>query len=406
MFQCETCGRIYKKFKFYQKHLRDQACTPDGRFKCVECKLIFKKLSTMREHRRTTHNYTRTYPCSRCHKIFQSAQTLQNHLQTHKTDELFHAVKTSFKGAFCHYRLDFPNPLRSLEEMKNQYEDRIVLKLQDLLADLGYYKVNFVVMTKMTKFVDENNEENTINTPFRTNSQLIYPQDSLQDHFHNALVQVGQTIDEFTENGSGYILQGIYSITLEVGKCRPLAGSCSLHVVKRQLVRQPSSESKESKEFISIQDQEECYSEHDCFFIALAKHFQKFGPFKNFSIETLVSIIDRGDVRSPVDIRDIDKLESLNANRLDFGVNVIFQASSDAYLPLYATRRLKAEYTVNLLLFHVIKDEQKTLHYALIEDIEDLFPIIYRDKKRRKGVLCMNCFHHYTSQLGLYFERL
>ncbi|XP_075158031.1 uncharacterized protein LOC142231301 [Haematobia irritans] len=107
---CKQCSKSFRSQQILDEHKAQQACTnpivvrygrprfeippeyialsPDNRYKCYFCKMMFKSISNYKTHL-LIHENIKPFPCSQCPKSFRTRYALSNHELIHNNEKPF-----------------------------------------------------------------------------------------------------------------------------------------------------------------------------------------------------------------------------------------------------------------------------------------------------------------------------
>ena len=89
-FECETCGKCFKKRRDLNVHVRIH--TGEKPFPCKTCKKVFAYSSALKAHART-HTGEKPYVCKYCNKGFTQSTHLKSHERIHTGEKPYKCKK-------------------------------------------------------------------------------------------------------------------------------------------------------------------------------------------------------------------------------------------------------------------------------------------------------------------------
>ena len=295
-------------------------------FHCNECNLTFTRRYNRDRHARDAHNGEgRLYDCVICAQHFPSIELLHRHIDSHPPDAEYRIVEQLYRASCTVYRKNYVPPVASLELTLLQDMDNVVRVMAREVALKKLVKFGIVTTVQFIKV--ENGEvvadvEHYLRSP-------SYVLSRYQDHaeiFLFCYQRVKTAMEDFLENGSGFILNAVYRTDLEFGRCLPLNAGCgeSVSVTTRRDVKLLQMVEEEGDRELT----------DDCFFTAIAHHFtNSCDPAVNS--HWIAHHLDVGGIRTPVDIRSVRRFEKQN-ERLNLRVSIIAEEEGDFY-PLYVS---------------------------------------------------------------------
>jgi hypothetical protein len=190
---------------------------------------------------------------------------------------------------------------------------------------------------------------------------------------------VQDRIDDFLENGSGWVFNGIRALDLELGNCNSLNGSCNKYSVKftKDLKKIKPSNKK-----------------NNCFFHAVAYHFVRKDNAKK--LDNFIAKYLNITIPNPVCIKDIPKFENENGH-LKFKINVLY-IEDDCVYPLLFSKNIKAKHHITLVLYKTVMKNKVVNHYTYVTDVDKFLQKNYKGDKKTydKSIRCLNCFTKFS----------
>ena len=353
--------------------------------------------------------------------MFVSRETLLKHrAKKHPLRTDFKLHSSSHKGACSIYRLDMPDEISNLSECMDFVFPRVLNLLSHQVAEKKHLKVAFVLTLRFRRIESESKEREgeegreviTINVRSPSRSFQLHSEEN-EEKTGQMLDHISTVTDDFVHHGSGWVLIDVICFDLSIGRCAPLSGGCTLHVMERK-------RGKEREITNPLLQPGKAQDGTRCFFHAVALFFLIQCGMESPSLSHLESFIAANmceNVSGPVPIKHIGAFEKANSH-LGFGINVVFMDEEGEIFPCRPTPLLNAEHMINLLLFFAPPSENKEdggereeganeaqMHYALIPDIQDVL------SKRRKSetghyytmkrFLCFNCFTSFFTRDAL-----
>ena len=455
---CKKCGTIFKSFELYLNHA--QNCQVSARkkklFECNYCQKVFKRNYNLRRHLRSAHindvgmsgagtnGLARLFACGICKINFVSRDRMKQHRQSvhEKVVTEFRQVEEAHRRAVRVLRLDYPEDICDVTSALQYSHPHVCRELERERARSGYFKFNLVLTIEFVKINEENVPSQSTVAPFRSRMTRVIPMNSLDAELTAAYQLIHESATSYLERGSGWIIDEILHLDLELAACLDLAGKCySSHTISWRgndgfvLASDgflPGGERTRCDELKKVfGDRAE---NKDCFYIALARHFNRNvtdrGKLLQYAADNF-----RGIKKSdkPVGVQDIAKFENQNE---DLAINVVYLDEKNRILPVRVSPRVSAKHQVALLLIyadgegqHINKafdedsndddgddtlDEslfinreasQELMHYICIEEPHSFFAKRMNQAKRKEKkyahYLCFNCFNGFQTEKAL-----
>ena len=325
----------------------------------------------------------RLFACGMCNISFASRAEMKSHRSiTHEriTTE-FHAVQTAHRRAIAVSRLDYPDYIGDVSSAFKYSHNHLCRHLEkEASTTNGFFKFGLVLTIEFIQVDEDNLVTQSIVVPFRSRVITAKPMDELNEEISDAYDLMQNSVLSFIERGSGWIIDDIMHLDVEVSRCLDLAGRCySSHIISWNKNTGYIIDNRGFHPLNTTSSLEFGRGDGnmDCFYIALARHFRRDTSDRHELLEYAssrfkgVQITDKA-----VSLRDIDRFEELNEN---VAINVIFMDEDNKILPARASSRIRAEHQVVLLLTFIETnlttkreewiptDVQNNMHYICIE---------------------------------------
>lgn len=385
-----------------------------------------------------TTSTAKMFACGICYISFPfRAQMKEHRMKAHQQSTTsFREVQTAHRKAIQVLRLHYPNGegiIDAVSAFKHSHK-MLCAEIERQKAVCGLFKFSIVLSIEFIQIDEENLVSQSIVVPFRSKMIRVLPMTDIDDDITDAYEFIQNSILGFVNRGSGWIVDDILHIDLEVAKCLDLAGSCfSSHTIswtsssgyvlakdgfesQARLVSKSTDE--DFRRELDSADNNNLFgsasSNKDCFYIALARHFNRETDDRN-----ILLTYARANFKSiktgaaPISLRGIDAFEKANE---DISVNVVFEDEDDRLIPVRASSRVTAKHQVLLLLVYVRPKDLTTdsfwnenatntlMHYVCIENHADFLAKRVRTSfqlRKYPRYPCFNCFNGFSSQQSL-----
>lgn len=421
-FRCTRCNKSFRRKAYYMKHVENEVCS-EKRFNCHVCGSQFSRKRNLDKHVAAMHGGSgqrvdHVYSCGLCDRFFRSKAEVKEHRDEHMLE------KAAGRGSECGFqqiahahrkrcellRLTFPEEVYFLPQAFVYALSRLVDLLKIRQAQLKMFKFSMVLHVEFIKLNEEAQIETTIVTPFRTDSFKVMPMANVAHHVLNGFSQIMSTIEDFTGLGSGWTVNEILYLDVELVQCRSLTGGCGSHKLafaKRRGVEFTSAgftkppipltaEEEEEKRFNELNHMWQ--HEQNCFYLGVAEHFVSGeAHMREFVQHELVCTAP-----TPVKLEDIAAFEAANT-KLDMSINVFYKSDDDQIYPVHVSKNIDARNIIALMLATTDSGQpgESDMHYAYISDVDSL--LAPRDahskgRKRTGAKLCFNCMNFQFGQ--------
>ena len=369
MYVCEHCNKNFVNAYTFNRHKKNTCrdvlrgagkLKKDAGFYCEQCNRHYTSRRYYLRHKQRFHNNVRmAYPCGLCQRFFESAHDLDLHRsQAHVRRSEFYLKHKALRSTCQIYRLDLPKRLKSINDAIEYSSLKFLEFLEEKVEDLNSLKFSIVLGAEYEQGQDDNEaERERMLMNFRSPAQTLLQFQDVSPLVAKALLGVESNAEQFNANGSGWVLQRMLYVDIEMGKCFQLSGSCSLH----EIITCKGLKNSESASTMEIHKDDEwpstdmeTHNDGRCFYLAIASYFLNDRKDKQ-TIEKYISenIYEVLDV--PVRVKDISTFEEAN-HHLNCSINVIYKNIHGELYPVHISKR-KSKYVINLLLFYIAQPD-------------------------------------------------
>ncbi|KAJ8967216.1 hypothetical protein NQ317_001325 [Molorchus minor] len=306
-----------------------------------------------------------------------------------------YVIRSAFKCRIVSYRAHSKEYHINYTLFFNELKSKIIELLEEVLNRHKIVKVNMEAFARYTLPTKEISDVKSFNTPNEIVDQSM-DLSSVWEKFVDLMIN--QTT-EFQERDSGWALEQIMYLEVNVNKYSPMRGSSFINLPK-------FIENK--KAVVNIRNSDNC-----CFAWAVTSalylpHGRINQPtsYPHFS-----TVLNMTGIDFPVKLKDISKFEDLNNISINvYGLESRFEDNRLKYEivgPLrYSQKKLRMH--VNLLLIfdecgrdHRCSNDCSNVHYCWIKDLSRLVSYQVSATKKKKyfcdGCLRNDCNHIYTT---------
>ena len=210
---------------------------------------------------------------------------------------------------------------------------------------------------------------------------VILTTEDIETFLKEAYAQLDKHVEKFTSNGSGWILDNVLSLSVNIAKYQPLKGSSYIELPKYL---------KDKKAIVNVKNQDD-----ECLKWALLaalhpvkkdpQRVNKYMQFKELRFT---------EVDFPTPLSQMPKVERLN----NLAINVFGYSKQAGIHPLYLTKDLTPD-PINLLMITEVKDGKVFSHYCWIKNFDKLC----HDQTKHEHRLhyCLRCISPHSSERTL-----
>ena len=202
---------------------------------------------------------------------------------------------------------------------------------------------------------------------FQSKPMVTLTEEDIEPFVADAHSQSDKYVDKFTNDGSGWILDSVMSLSVNVAKYAPLKGSSYIELPKYLQTK---------KAIVNVKNED-----NKCLKWALLSclHPAKKDPQRVNKYMQFKGLRFTG-VDFPVPLSQMPKVERLN----NLAINVFGYSKQAGVHPLYLTKaHTGTRDPINLLLITEVKDGQTKSHYSWIKDFNRLSQDQTRHKERK-----------------------
>ena len=251
-----------------------------------------------------------------------------------------------------------------------------------LLTELGkqQYKCSLIVQLAFYKPFNQTTTDWAC-PHFQSKPMAILKEEDIEPFLADAHVQLNKHVDKFTNNGSGWTLESVMSLSVNIAKYAPLKGSSYIELPKYL---------KDKKAIINVKNED-----NKCLKWALlsALHPAKKDPQRVNKYMQFKELRFSG-VDFPVPLSQMPKVEQLN----DLAINVFGYSKQAGIHPLYLSKDHTRD-PINLLMITEVKDGKTISHYCWIRDFNRL--CFNQNKHHGKTFFCTGCISPHCSERTL-----
>ena len=292
--------------------------------------------------------------------------------------QLSQAVPKRFLKAFTHI------PEEEMDTMS--FFARIFPALVALLTgELSFhqFKVSLVLKVEMTKTTADGKTK--VQTPyFSSKPYTILSQHDIENAIEEGHQAIDAQLDKWTKEGSGWVVNRVLCLYVNIAKYTPLKGSSYIELPKYLQTK---------KAIVNVKNQD-----NECLKWALisALHPVEHGshPDRVWKYKPYENELNFAGVGFPVTLKDIPKVEKQN----NLAINVFGYSQQAGIHPLYLTNDLDHE-PINLLLLTEVKDGKFISHYSWIKDFNRLCQDQTKHANRKH--FCLRCISPHSSERTL-----
>ena len=312
--------------------------------------------------------------------IVDDIRNLYPDIPEKKTERIFHLHK-SFKNYLRSWVVTGREDDKDLMKFFENVEGIITQKLLEELNDLTSIKYQLCIQTKLEKFQKENLE--TAHPYFRNIQSIIRNPSDISSSISKAQQQIQEKLEKWTHNGSGWQVEHIEKLYLDISKYEPFKGGSYIKTPKYY---------SDKKAIINVQNKDD-----NCLRWALKSW--KF-PAETHSERPTKYPSDDGfnftGISTPTPISEISKVEKMN----NLAINVFGNTSNNKSVMIYRVSEMPKEIPrINLFLITIKEKGMCRSHYTWIKNLNRL--LHDQTKHNGKKFFCERCLQGYSKEKKL-----
>ena len=248
-----------------------------------------------------------------------------------------------------------------------------------LLTELGKQQYKCSLIVQLAFYKPYQRTTDWACPHFQSKPMVILKEEDIEPFLADAHAQLDKHVDKFTNNGSGWTLESVMSLSVNIAKYAPLKGSTYIELPKYL---------KDKKAIINVKNEN-----NKCLKWALlsALHPVKKDPQRVNKYIQFKELRFTG-VDFPTPLSQIPKVELQN----NLGINVFGYSESAGIHPLYITQD-NDKSPINLLLITKVKDGKTNSHCTWIKNFNRLCSA--ENKHNGETFFCLRCISpHWTQE--------
>ena len=353
-YECGIFGSKFTESRNVIRHLKTvHGCQTYT--KCKHCTQIYGDTSSCARHEDDAHDTHTEAP-------EQVKSTIEQQKPKHAIGKFFQSV-----------RLQADNQIDVFNFVTEHMED-LKLFVRNKIAELGPLKIQLSVFVQMLKPTDNTK----VGCHANTKSKVLTTELS-DDEIFEMVDQMNNSIQMFSSGGSGFVVQKIDHLDININKFKPIRGS-SYIATPAALVG--------NNFLLNIRN-----NDNKCFaYSVLAAMFpQKNNRERQNKYKPNLHKLNFDNIEFPMSLTDVPKFEKQN----NIGIKV-FGFEKNKILPLY----LSANGTQKVIPLLLLTDGF-TSHYCLITNFHAFMARQFSGKEHHRYKFCERCLHGFQDAVLL-----
>ena len=366
---CRQCNLEFSNQIVLKKHMKKN----HGQKTCTVCQLSFKKKIQLERHILNKHE---PMTCGQCNLKFSNRIELKKHMQKTHRQKNHHKIKTRVSEKDEHISNEILEEDESSEQIA--FNKLLLTKCwrirgaKDPLTLMSGYKKNithhliplliknpqkiYIVMDITMVKKSREGKVQRITSYFHSSTRTILRSAQINPILEESSQQINSAFDNFTQKGSGWILESIDYLKLYTAVYEPIRGKSYIPTPESIAVK---------KAVINIQNEDEKCFEYSLIASRIyhsVKNVHRASSYKDY----IGKMFDFRGCSQPMKLEDVNKFEKNN----NIAINIYHIKSNGTLItPLRITQQeVRLEEYVNLLL---IEHHDRT-HYTWIRNFDKL----------------------------------
>ena len=292
--------------------------------------------------------------------------------ETVNSDNIVVEETQAIEGYFKNYKFTLNVDLKcQIDLFFNACYSKVRNILDECLSNGESLRVQFISECIMQRVNSEN-----VSMFANTKNNRLLNSNGIQLEYTLAKQKTKTKVDEFTNNGSGWIFKGMKMLEMKISKYKPFKGASYIELPEYI---------KNKQACINVKN-----DDNQCFKWAIlsavfpvTKNPQRVSKYNESENK-----VNFKDIEFPT---PVDQSKIFEKNNPDISINIIEYTNKCSYNILYHTEARKYKH-VDLLLIH----KNDKYHYVWIKDFNKL---MYDQNKHKERIhFCTRCFHPCSSE--------
>lgn len=359
---------------------------------CDYCGAKFTRAHDLKRHVARKHtNTNNNYICEICNEMFPTSEAIASHREVHKPQpdvNEYKVVEKSLRGVVCLYEKIIT--AKSIEEVFTNTDDiKEILQYETSIKRV--IKASIDVLATFVQYDHSGQISDTVTITLRSQSYTLLRGSDMNEFISACQTQIVARAHDFTDQGSGWVLQYVLKQHISIAKTKSLIGGCGTVNLANRLLKYVIDPKNTTP--------------HGCFYtciaISLCSVEAKLGYEDKLS-EFIDNNINKVDESIYVHINQISHFLSRNKH-LNIGINVVLCENGNVLTPVYCSKNdVQKQKRISLVLVY---EDNAIGHYMLIKDFNSFVKTSYKDStgahQYKKYWFCFNCLTGYYDQSTL-----
>ena len=219
LFKCLQCDYRSARKDMLKRHIR--AIHVEKNIRCDQCEYVTDSNNKLKRHVHVKHEVK---TCNECEFSTTSLHKLKNHKKTQHPPDDFYEEQAFNKAVYN--KIWRVRGVRDLMEGLRVYKPKIKNTLMDYMKEKERgAKWNLGVLVEMIKTDWEGAITDIIQPGFKTSAILQLAMYNFDQTYTNAVDKIQDKVIAFNENGSGWVLNNVLNISIDIAVYEPTLGN-------------------------------------------------------------------------------------------------------------------------------------------------------------------------------------
>lgn len=299
-------------------------------------------------------------------------------IQNFDEDYAIYVVESAFKCRIITYRINGSSKVLDPAIFFNKIEDKILKVIKTELKENACVKINLQLYCTYIQTVEEEVVRDL--KSFNTINVVITQTSDLSTFYDNMTSLILSKCEDFQERDSGWALEKIEFLDVNINKYNPLKASSYIPLPKQVSLK---------KACVNVKN-----NDNACFFWAVtsalypaAAHSDRVSSYPRYE-----TVLNTKGVKYPVTIIDVKRFERLN----NLYINIYGIETNQLITPLYISKRGGEKKHIDLLYY----EKGGKNHYCWIKHLSRLIRKQVSNDKR-KYYFCNSCLYYFVDESKL-----
>ena len=244
--QCGVCKKLFSRKDNLRRHQKEHHDleTSTATFDCKFCQKVFKRRNHLKRHQVSCRSQQSTQSPTQSNNVTtqntnpqpsripspqpeQFAQAKSSKAAKRQKPEMFVQKEQAMRGQLKSLRYNASTGEEDLGMYLNSCKKHVKRRLRKELRDLGALKWTICVQVKLVKYSSDG-EMSTIEPHFRSKSKILLHKGEIRKQLKIAMEKIPSSFSDFQSKGSGWVLDKVLHLDLNIAKYKPLKGSSYL----------------------------------------------------------------------------------------------------------------------------------------------------------------------------------